>query len=600
MIYTAVTFGSLVAVFIHYFYIKKKQLRFSKPWFLLELPVFWILEFCIFYLKSFNDYGYWPGENKAIPTIVTGVSAGVVLAVLAALIYTFIFQKRTDKYKTKCLFTVKGIQLFPFNSFIYALTGLLITVAGMFVIEIAVDSGKDLERWNADYITTNNMNFEKLKTDLKYPLVKIRGTALKKYANVKILVLGDSFVFGFGSSNLNYLWWNQLSGELTRRGYNCTVYAVGQGGASTYNELKWLTTTTMISDLKPDIVIIGYVTNDPEYDPSSGGNFNYSGNYYGTFSQVLDIPYKKIFQKFLPTVFASIDYSVTLKFSQFEIVRKKIGYQIADWEQKIVEGKMLSDYNSYIIKPLGKFAASIDIPIILVTTPQTPNIAYFEPKYTPVLPLFEKAGIKTYNMLYDFYNKCSGEKYANNYAINPTDSHPGTTDTWFYSKYIADKLELDYPQILGKKTLTGKEVYNIEVNDWMPYSLSPRTVIESETSAQYVISYPAQNSPESFLTMPAKETYVKMNFKYPVDISTVSIAGKKLDSATLYFTGINEDLGFDDQIMHNLGKKSGRTCEWPNSGGLRVTSLCVHAEIPDGTGGNLTVTVTCKKGGTHP
>jgi hypothetical protein len=148
--------------------------------------------------------------------------------------------------------------------------------------------------------------------------------------------------------------------------------------------------------------------------------------------------------------------------------------------------------------------------------------------------------------------------------------------------------------------LTGKEIYNINVNDWMPVSISPQTISESGTSAQYIISYPAQNSEWSFLTMPVNEEYVKLNFKYPVDISTVSITGKKLDSATLYVTGINKDLGFDDQVMHKLGKKSGRTCEWTDSSALRVTSLCIHAETTDGSGDNLNVNITCKEGAVSP
>jgi len=570
------------------------------PLLLLEFPLFWIIEFCVFYIKAYNEFGNWPGEVTASSSIITGLLTGVVISVLAILIHTFIFQTETDKYKRKCLFTVKGIEFFPLNSFIYALTGFLIVAAGMFVIEIAVSSSNDWDKWDADYVKTNNMNFEKLSTELKYPLVKVKGTALEKDAKLKILALGDSFVFGFGSTNLNYLWWNQLSGELVRRGYDCTVYAAGQGGASTYDELKWLTTTSMVADLDPDIIVIGYVTNDPEYDPSSGGNYNYFGNYYGTFSQVLDMPFEKIFQKFLPTVYASIDYAVTIKFSHTEFIRNKIGYQIADWEQKIVEGKMLSDYNSYIIEPLGNYAASIDIPIILVTTPQTPDIRYFEPKYTPVLPLFEKAGIKTYNMLNEFYDTCFDEKYVDNFAMNPTDPHPGTASTWFYSKYIADKLEADYPDILGKKTLTGNEIYKIEVNDWMPFSLAPQIATESGTFAQYNISYPDQNSSESFLSMPVQENYVKLNFKYPVDISTVMIEGERLVSTTLYVTGINEELGFDDQVVHMLGEKSGRTCEWADDTALRVTSLCIHAETSDGTGENLTVRITCKEGAVTP
>jgi len=597
MIYLNITLSSLIAVYLHSLYIRIKRLRVSKILFFLEFLLFWLLSFGIFYLKAWSNFGNWSFQNIKLSTFGTGIIIGVILALFAIMLNAYIYQIKTDKYKTRCLFTVKGIQFFPLNSFIYTLTGLLIVVASMFIIEHSVD----LFKWNIDDGIINNMNFDKISTDTKYPLVKIKGTSLDTDANVKILVLGDSFVFGYGSSNLNYLWWNQLSGELTRRGYNCTVYAVGQGGASTYDELKWLKNTSMISDLDPDIIIIGYVTNDPDYDPSVGGDTPFHGHYYGIFSQVLDMPLKDIMMKYWPGIYQTLDLRATFIFSPTGIFRDKIGVQQAVWEGKtLLEKKHLSQFNTYVVKPLGKFAASINIPIILVTTPEDPDIKVFKPKYTPVLPLFEQAGIKTYNMLNDFYNTCSSDKYKANYAINPANSHPGTTDTWFYSKYIADMLESNYPNILGKKTLTGKEIYNINVNDWMPFSLTPHFVTESDTSAKYVISYPAKNSKESFLYMPAKEHYVKLNFKYPVDISSVTIGGKKLDSATLYVTGINKDLGFDDQVMHKLGKKSGRTCEWTENSALRVTSLCIHAETTDETGDNLTVTVTCNKGGVSP
>lgn len=596
MLYIAISLSSLTAVFLHNLFITKTHQRFSKIWILLETAGFWVLTFGMFYLKSYVNYGYWPGENKTLPTIVTGVAAGVTLGVSAVLIHIFLHQSGNDKYKTKCLFTVKRIPVFPLNSFIYALVGFVIVVTALFVVESAVKN-PTLDQWAKEdskiWAMDKDKNYDH-KTD--YPLIKVRGTAIEKDAPVKILVLGDSFVFGYGYSNFNYMWWNQLSNVLKIRGYNCDIYGVGYEGASTYSELQWLTTTSMVSDLDPDIIIIGYVTNDPDSSYSKED----VASQYGTLTQVLDLPFKNTITKLWPGVFSIFDNKISEKLGPLGLFNHKIGFQYATWELKQIKGEKLAQYNSQVIKPLGEFEVSSGIPIVLVTTPHMPSINYFEPRYAPVLPLFEKAGIKTYNMLNNFCNTLSDKKYEDNLFINPVDPHPGTAGTWFYSKYIANLLESDYPDILGKKTLTGKEIYNIDVNDWMPYSLSPQTVTGSGTSAKYIISYPDKNSQDSFLTMPANENYVKLNFKYPVDISTVTIEGKKLDSATLYVTGINEDLGFDDQVMHKLGKKSGQTCEWADNNALRVTSLCIHAETSDGTGDNLTVKITCKEGAVSP
>ena len=596
MIYAAITLSSLVAVIIANFYIKKNQLHFPKPWILIESASFWISSYGIFYIKSYVNDGDWPGDNKNFPTIITGLAIGMALGVIFILIHSFLHQTGTDKYKIKYLLTIKRVRLFPLNSIIYSIAGLVFLVAVLFVVENTVKN-PTLDRWLIEDSRIWAMDKEKnYENKTEYPLIKVKGTALYKDADLKILVLGDSFVFGYGYSNFNYMWWNQLSNELNVRGYDCNVYGVGFEAASTYSELQWLTTTSMVSDLDPDIIIIGYVTNDPDSSPTQVD----TSQQYGTLAQVLDLPFENTLVKLWPSVFSIFDSLISDKLGPLEIFSHKIGYQYSTWELKQIRGGNLDRYNSNVVKPLGDFSASTSIPIVLVTTPHVPEIRYFEPRYSPVLPLFEQAGIKTYNMLYDFYDACSDEKYKDHYAINPADPHPGTASTWFYSKYVADMLESSYPDILGSKTLTGKETYNIKVNDWMPYSLSPQTVSESATTTQYIISYPAQTSPESFLTMPVNENYVKLNFKYPVDISTVTIDGEKLDSATLYVTGINEDLGFDDQVMHNLGEKSGRNCEWTDDSALRVTSLCIHAETSDRTSENLTVKITCKEGAVSP
>src|SRR4029434_5090068 len=78
-----------------------------------------------------------------------------------------------------------------------------------------------------------------------------------------ILVLGDSFVWGPPYLSLNHLWWRQLMIELERRGYRqVRVVAAGHSGWSTHRELECL--EELLGEVKPDLVIWGYVTNDPD------------------------------------------------------------------------------------------------------------------------------------------------------------------------------------------------------------------------------------------------------------------------------------------------------------------------------------------------
>jgi hypothetical protein len=596
MVYYSILAGSLIAYMLHSYYIKKHQLSNSKLRLLYELPLFLVLVFGMFYLSASINNETWPSNKDFLPTLGTGIGLGVFWGVMAVLLHASIRQITTDKFESVCLFKIKDIRFFPLNSLVYCFAGLIFIIAAFFTIEFFTydpDYAKWVDENTKIWPMDREKNYEN-KTD--YPLIKVKGTDLETDGDVKILVLGDSFVFGYGYTNFNYMWWNQLSNELKTRGYNCNVYGVGYEAASTYSELQWLTSTSMVADLEPDIIMIGYVTNDVDQNYLAN---NYISS-YGTLSQALKIPSINFLNKLFPTIFSILDYKLSEILGPLGLFSNKIGYQYATWEMKLSKGEHLAQYNSNAVKPLGDFAASIDIPIILVTTPHVPSISYFEPRYTPILPLFEQAGIKTYNMLYDFVNNCSDDKYKDHFMINPADPHPGTASTWFYSRYVADVLEADYPHILGQKTLTGTEIYNIKVNDWMPFSINPQTITESSTSAQYIISYPDQSSSDSFLTMPANENYVKLSFKYPVDITTVTIEGQRLDSATLYVTAINDDLGFDDQVMHKLGEKSGRVCEWSDSGERRVTSLCVHADTSDGLGDNLTVTISCRNGGAGP
>ena len=96
-----------------------------------------------------------------------------------------------------------------------------------------------------------------------YPLIDLKTTEKYNDETVNIVVIGDSFVWGDGCTNRNELFWRLLERDLRAEGYNCRVYGVGIGAANAYEELSWLTQSSLTHDLKPDIVIFGFVHNDP-------------------------------------------------------------------------------------------------------------------------------------------------------------------------------------------------------------------------------------------------------------------------------------------------------------------------------------------------
>lgn len=516
--------------------------------------------------------------------------------VLVATIFNFYFYfKKKDRDKEHYLIRIKSVNILPLTSVFYAAISFLVIIAGLSVIEITSDYSDWLkEQDSIEYLTSR-----KKGPSSDYPIVRLKGAEQEAKAEVKILVVGDSFIAGSGTSNLNYLWWKQLQNELDKRGYDCVVYGVGRGGASTYDELQWLAETSMVQDIKPDIIIIGYVANDAEFPDKS-----LNPKVWMNFSEITGFPITDILSSFFPSVFQTLKYKIIDKAANYNIFNNdRIGYHYKNWQLQLVGEEHLELFKQHVIKPLGDFVKSIDIPILLLTTPDIPDKAFYEPRYKPILPLYEEAGLKVYDSLDDFSEKYSDEKYKEGYYINPVNGHPGTFTNMFYAKFIADKLEADYAVVLGEAN-KNDSVFDVEITDWIPSALLPRKISANGTIATYTITYPSSELDEfgkkRFLFLPARKDYVKLNFKYPVDISSVQISGENLRSVTIYVTSINDSLGYDNQIMHELGKRDGGNCTWIDNSAVYVTSLCIHAKTLNRASTDLSVTVTCEKGAVRP
>ena len=156
----------------------------------------------------------------------------------------------------------------------------------------------------------------------------------------------------------------------------------------------------------------------------------------------------------------------------------------------------------------------------------------------------------------------------------------------------------------------GRSTYLIEINDWMPYELSPQSVQEGDFACLYAFRYPSQQQGpvsskglfggeylyDGFLRLPNGKEYVKLNFKYPVRISSVRIDGEDLLSAEMYTLVINEELGFDDQKPARLGKRRGTQCVWEDGSGRYVTSLLISAKTKDEAPAYLSIRIESQGG----
>ena len=470
----------------------------------------------------------------------------------------------------KALFRVKSLRVFPVRSLAYTFFAAVILFFGLTV----VDRASGHERHIHEDVVGFMMTFEKMNTGLDYPLVAVKGTEQRpgNGERARILVVGDSFVWGHGLTNLNQIWWSIMSSELERRGYDCDVYATGFPGATTNDEFRWLRDSALLKDIEPDLIIIGYVTNDHGEDML-----------YAFFDPIwMDISHHVARMRVTPgrpnKQFPRLQQILTTK-----IARKDLDYIISDTP---VDAHRLDYYDNAVVQPFGEFIQAAGISAAVIATPETPQKG-FERMYHALLPLFENAGFPVYNPLDDFIKQYPNPNYKY-ISASVVDRHPGPATSWFLGEYAADVLEQNYASILGEKRTEAKE-YPIEINDWMPFMLDPRAIEEGIFISQYTFEYPDQSSEAdfdnhvhgNFLTLPLRQKYVKLNFKYPVDLSSVKIEGEALLSAQVWTLGINHKLGFDDQ----------KPVKWTGRSRRDVTSLLISAKTIDGKQATLTITI---------
>ena len=132
---------------------------------------------------------------------------------------------------------------------------------------------KILYEYNENIISiTNSMNDKKLMSGFwnyearEYTIIKKGEILPKKGDKKRILVIGDSFVWGWGHDNINNLWWKQLNYIIKQNGYqNVEIVAAGMNGFSIVDETeKIILNETYIEKIEPDLIILGFVSNDWE------------------------------------------------------------------------------------------------------------------------------------------------------------------------------------------------------------------------------------------------------------------------------------------------------------------------------------------------
>lgn len=406
----------------------------------------------------------------------------------------------------------------------------------------------------------------------------------------RILIMGDSFVWGDGCSNMNMLWWRQLEKLLEDNCYNdCEVIAAGMCGYQTNEQLAWLKRD--IKRFKPDLVIWGYVTNDAQERDEHGVRY----------VDVYNFPETGLIKIIKDWAIENLPNLSDTLFSLRNSNRRRVGsgernyYEYGEFELKVLQGLNFERYKRRV-KELGNFMREANVPTFVMTLPNGfsyPSVKgynpaedkdffkamkrYYSERYAPVRPLYQRENIRWVDTLDDFVLSASKDPYISTSSsplrigINPCNGHPGPFATRFFAEKALAVLTEHYPQYLGPKTTLTR--HPPKFNDCLPVSMNLTRVGDFT----YELVYPFERS--EVLLMPVRKSHIQLNLERPSEISGVMVDGPDLKECTLYGTFEDSSTGYDPQIPEKLSSVKGASCHAQISHGRRLSTLKIAARF---------------------
>lgn len=386
----------------------------------------------------------------------------------------------------------------------------------------------------------------------------------------RILVMGDSFVWGDGYSNINTLWWRQLGQELKARGYNdVEVISAGLCGASTHDQLDWV--KALIPKYTPDLVVFGYVTNDPDEASSNGKSI------VKMLPKELVDDSKLIatLQPLLPNLAGQLR-QIRKMANQAHMQTKSAAFEYSDWELQLLQGDNFKAY-SHTVEELGSYLKDAKTPGFVIGLPAgfqnktKENSAgshdffervknYNEERYAPVKPIFAKAGLRFVDTASQFVEaakkdpQLKGSTSPLRLGINPGNGHPGPFSTHFYATSAADVIEQSYPSALGAKSEPKQSVTApVIVNDCVP----PYMNVSHASADTVKFTYPPDVT-EHTLFLPLRRKHVQLSFAQPTSVKSIELTGKCLASAQIYLVYVDPKKGYEIEELTSLPKQTGK------------------------------------------
>ncbi len=519
-----------------------------------------------------------------------------------------------------------------------ALMSLAIIVAGLFVLDRlalpmlerrGLTAGADWQRHNALVVAEHRAKDTSAPVDPALPIatrfgvrswqghpVERRTEPRAESDPVRILVMGDSYVWGSPYLTLNHMWWRQLEMELVARGYNVEVIAAGQSGASTRDQLA--VAKRVIPEYRPDLIIWGYVTNDA--DEGLVRQISQSQQSLPGFNRIKDAA-----ARVWPRLVAKFDALRAHKLAK-AFTGPKYGYEYGEWELKLVEASNLAVYRE-TVRGVSDLMAQHQLPGCLLTLPSYPSTKHFAPRLDPIMPVWRDAGVPAFNALPAFVARYGEVADAGTdsiaWGINPADGHPGPRACRFLARQAVTILEQHFEERLGSRGLVRASPLNL--NDVLPSDLKLRVstgdahqamtreapsiegVKQPNGSFAWKLSYPNDDARLPF--MPEGVPSVLLALRQPESLSSLRLGGSfALTSARLWIEtrprpgtdlSDSEDRSANDDEFewHDLGVVSGKkSLGWtvPDWGAARVVSALRFRADFSGSDHSVTITLAPK------
>ena len=452
-------------------------------------------------------------------------------------------------------------ELFPRFALIYFGWTLLVLLVAALILDRAVlpylenNGSLSCEAWLRQNETLYRLMGERNRASFKDPVFCTDGVNFtpKCPKEKRILVLGDSFVWGHGVANLNYLWWRQLELELKGRGFHdVEVMGAGMCGASTHTEINWA--PALAEKFHPDLILWSYVNNDP-IETDEKGNVMIRLQTVDMDTHI--VGFAALVYPFFPNL---VYHLVDLRQTRVQVLKSNSanGYNFHDFDLAILQGANFEKYKQ-TIKRVSEFIKESKIPSIFVMM-VSPDTAELLPQLTPVEELFRQNKIEYLDFLLpmvEWYKRRFGKLSGNPafvLGVCPVDPHPGPIATHYYAVQTADYLEKKYLSCLGPRTTTENKssANTIVLNDWIPGTMNLRKVEQNTFS----LVFPDLKKDQ--ITMPIRRPFVQVSLEEPARIKEIQLSGDELSSGAVA-------LGLEDRRLHeyqlanmpDLGFKSG-------------------------------------------